>query len=245
MNENSPAEKSGLLPDDIITHIDGRSLQGMNFDESIQLMRGEVGTKVVFTIIKNDNVSENITLERESIEVPKFIQGIQLVNQGSLEEGYEILLDLAKNGDPDAQYIIGQINSLDRYNIKNYEEGFYWTKIAADQNHPDANYYLAVLYSVGQGVKKNLHLGHQYFLKAAELNIPAFLDLAFNYYYGEGASKNINEAIKWFNKTINFPVKDLKLATQNKFSSYKYLYYIFMYEDGFIDKNKAFEFANI
>ena len=33
----------------------------MNFDESIQLMRGEVGTEVVFTIIRSDDISKNIT----------------------------------------------------------------------------------------------------------------------------------------------------------------------------------------
>ncbi|MDS9471231.1 S41 family peptidase [Sporosarcina pasteurii] len=51
--KNSPAEKAGLLPRDKITAVDGESIQGMSSSEAVLLIRGQKGTPVTLTIIRN------------------------------------------------------------------------------------------------------------------------------------------------------------------------------------------------
>jgi len=46
----SPATQAGMQEGDIITHIDGQSMQGKTIDENIELMRGQVGSSVDVTV---------------------------------------------------------------------------------------------------------------------------------------------------------------------------------------------------
>jgi len=58
--KNSPAEKSGLLPGDVILKVNGTEVIGMDVDKVVNLIRGEKGTKVVLTIgrDKSDELKE-------------------------------------------------------------------------------------------------------------------------------------------------------------------------------------------
>lgn len=53
--KNSPAEKAGILPEDIILTVDGESIQGMSASEAVLLIRGEKGTPVELTIQRGDS----------------------------------------------------------------------------------------------------------------------------------------------------------------------------------------------
>ncbi|HWL11774.1 MAG TPA: S41 family peptidase [Ureibacillus sp.] len=48
--KNSPAEKAGLVPEDVILTVDGQSIQGMSASEAVLLIRGEKGTPVKLTV---------------------------------------------------------------------------------------------------------------------------------------------------------------------------------------------------
>lgn len=50
--DGSPAEKVGLKPKDVIIEIDGKSTNEMTFDEAVFAIRGEPGTKVNLTIMR-------------------------------------------------------------------------------------------------------------------------------------------------------------------------------------------------
>ncbi|KGR89586.1 peptidase S41 [Ureibacillus massiliensis 4400831 = CIP 108448 = CCUG 49529] len=56
--KNSPAEKAGIQPEDIILLVDGESIQGMSATEAVLLIRGEKGTPVTLTIQRGS--SENL-----------------------------------------------------------------------------------------------------------------------------------------------------------------------------------------
>jgi len=60
--EDSPAEKSGIKPKDIILQIDGKDTSEMAFDESIMNIRGEKGSTVVLNVIHDG--------ETEPVDVP-------------------------------------------------------------------------------------------------------------------------------------------------------------------------------
>ncbi|RHW37574.1 PDZ domain-containing protein [Lysinibacillus yapensis] len=53
--KNSPAEKAGILPEDIILSVDGESIQGMSASEAVLLIRGEKGTPVELTIQRGES----------------------------------------------------------------------------------------------------------------------------------------------------------------------------------------------
>lgn len=48
--KGSPAEKAGLKPNDMILSVNGKSLQGMNSSQAVNLIRGKKGTKVELII---------------------------------------------------------------------------------------------------------------------------------------------------------------------------------------------------
>lgn len=82
---DSPAEEAGLLSGDIIYKVDGEITYEMSLFEAIMNIRGEKGTEVVLTIIRN-NLDEpfDIPIIRDSIE-------IESVTSESLDSGITYL----------------------------------------------------------------------------------------------------------------------------------------------------------
>lgn len=60
--KNSPAEKAGLLPRDMVLAVDGKSIQGMSTSEAVTLIRGEKGTQVTLTI-QRDGMADNMDVK--------------------------------------------------------------------------------------------------------------------------------------------------------------------------------------
>ncbi|KYG91810.1 MULTISPECIES: S41 family peptidase [Metasolibacillus] len=52
--KNSPAEKAGILPKDLILSVDGESLKGLSASEAVLRIRGEKGTSVTLMIQRGD-----------------------------------------------------------------------------------------------------------------------------------------------------------------------------------------------
>ncbi len=50
--DDTPAFRAGLKASDYITHIDGEPVLGMNLQDAVDLMRGEVGTDIVLTVVR-------------------------------------------------------------------------------------------------------------------------------------------------------------------------------------------------
>ena len=71
---DTPAYYAGILPDDKIIKIDGKSTQDITSDEAVKLMRGNPGTKVVLTIYRPSTKEEltfDITRKKIKIETVK------------------------------------------------------------------------------------------------------------------------------------------------------------------------------
>jgi carboxyl-terminal processing protease len=68
---NTPAERGGVLAGDMIIRIDGNSTEGMSIDEAVSLIRGDEGTEVKLTILREGSEEfQEITLVRETITIP-------------------------------------------------------------------------------------------------------------------------------------------------------------------------------
>ncbi len=62
----SPAEKAGLQPGDIVTAVDGTSVNGSSINDEITKVRGQTGTTVTLTIKRSDRTFD-VTITRAEI----------------------------------------------------------------------------------------------------------------------------------------------------------------------------------
>lgn len=67
--ENSPAERAGLLADDLILSIDGVSTKGITVDKAADKIRGEEGTKVTLQIKRKNSEPKTYVITRAEIEI--------------------------------------------------------------------------------------------------------------------------------------------------------------------------------
>lgn len=66
--DDTPAARAGILTNDYIIELDGEPVLGLTLDEAVEKMRGEIGTSIVLTIVR-DGVDQPLTftLERDVI----------------------------------------------------------------------------------------------------------------------------------------------------------------------------------
>ncbi len=68
--EGTPASNAGVRTGDIIYKIDGKDTAGMSIDDAVSLIRGEIGTPVVITFIREKSTPFDVTLVRAKINLP-------------------------------------------------------------------------------------------------------------------------------------------------------------------------------
>ncbi|MCL2389923.1 MAG: sel1 repeat family protein [Endomicrobia bacterium] len=103
----------------------------------------------------------------------------------------------AKQGNADAQLILGRMYVNGEGINQNYKEAVKWFRKAAEQGNVDAQYSLALMYSLGTGVKRNRMEEFYWCRKAAEQNhkkAQAMLGLIYS------ENQDYQEATKWFEK---------------------------------------------
>ena len=60
--DDTPAAKAGILAGDFIVELDGTQVQGLTLDQAVEKMRGQVGTKIKITVIR-EGVNEPLQFE--------------------------------------------------------------------------------------------------------------------------------------------------------------------------------------
>lgn len=70
------ADKAGILPGDILVKVEGKSLAGMTLEEATDLVRGDEGTELTVTVLRNEGEIV-FTLKRQKVTVAagKMLEG--------------------------------------------------------------------------------------------------------------------------------------------------------------------------
>lgn len=68
--KGSPADRAGLQPGDKIIRIDGKDTLDLSTEKAVQIIRGEKGTPVVFTVFREGGEPFNVTVIRDVINIP-------------------------------------------------------------------------------------------------------------------------------------------------------------------------------
>jgi carboxyl-terminal processing protease len=78
--DGTPADKAGVEPGDLITHVDGTPLMGLPLAEAVDMMRGPVGSEIIVTILRN-GVAEpfDLSIIRDTIR----LQAVRLRTEGN------------------------------------------------------------------------------------------------------------------------------------------------------------------
>ena len=71
--DDTPASRAGIKPGDWITHVQGETIKGLDAQDIVQLMAGDVDSQITLTILRNGETF-TITLTREVITTPKCSQ---------------------------------------------------------------------------------------------------------------------------------------------------------------------------
>jgi carboxyl-terminal processing protease len=68
--DDTPADRAGVLPGDLITHVDGESVMGLTLNDAVDLMRGPVGSEITITIAREGDAEPfDVTITRETITI--------------------------------------------------------------------------------------------------------------------------------------------------------------------------------
>ncbi len=67
--EGTPADRAGIKPGDLITHVDGVAVQDMSLSEAVRSMRGEPGTDISLTVVRANRAPFEVNLTRAIISI--------------------------------------------------------------------------------------------------------------------------------------------------------------------------------
>jgi carboxyl-terminal processing protease len=73
--KGTPAERAGILAGDLIAAINGKATDGISVEGAVDQIRGEVGTSVTLTLVRNKKAFD-VKVTRESIQVPEIDEGL-------------------------------------------------------------------------------------------------------------------------------------------------------------------------
>ncbi|MEG4024588.1 carboxyl-terminal processing protease CtpC [Microcoleus sp. S13C4] len=112
--EDTPAFTAGILAKDIITKIDGKTTEGMDTNQAVNLIRGQANTEVTLTILRNSKELE-FKLKRAKIEIHPVRKSVQKTPIG--EVGYIRLNQFSANA---ASEMRSAIKDLEQKKVTGY-----------------------------------------------------------------------------------------------------------------------------
>jgi len=112
--EDTPAFEAGIMPQDKIVKIDGKTTERMNQGDAVVSLRGAAGSKVVLTVIRNGQTeSRDVTLTRADIRVytVKDVNNRREYPVGDDKVGYVRLTQFAEHTDEELEEALKLLES--------------------------------------------------------------------------------------------------------------------------------------
>ena len=140
-------------------------------------------------------------------------KGMAAAKKGNFDIALQEWMPLAEQGNPSAQYNMGQLYRLGRGVHKDFTKASQWYEKAALQWHSAARHNLAVLYEKGLGVPLNYAKAFEWYEKAAMQNYGiAQFNLAVMYSLGQGIKRDLTKAYIWYSIAAD---RDVDGAAEN------------------------------
>ena len=122
----------------------------------------------------------------------------QEISAVTAETDIATLRRLAMQGNPAAQYLLGDRYQYGKGVAPDNTQAAAWYQQAADQGHSDAQTGLAIMYQLGLGVPKDYAQALVWFQKSADQGTArAQLNIGFLHRDGQGVAQDYAEAHKW------------------------------------------------
>ena len=67
--DDTPAQRAGLLPGDLITHVNGEPVLGLSLGQAVERMRGPVDSTIVLSVRRESELPFDVTLVRAIIKI--------------------------------------------------------------------------------------------------------------------------------------------------------------------------------
>lgn len=99
--------------------------------------------------------SETVAVKTEEKVEFSLKKAVLSLSSGDYPKALGILRSLAESGDPESQYLLGEMHSKGLGLTQDYAATYRWYMKSARQNHPQAQYAVASLYAYGLGVERD------------------------------------------------------------------------------------------
>lgn len=113
--DDTPAKKAGLMANDLIIKINGKDVQGTTLNESVDKMRGPIGTPITLTVMRDKKEPFDVKIVRDVIK----IQSVKFNKEGD-DIGYIRIASFSEQSDVGLQKAIA---ALDK-DMDGKEKGF-------------------------------------------------------------------------------------------------------------------------
>jgi len=112
--DDTPAHKAGVEAGDLITHLDGESVLGLNLSEAVERMRGKVNTDLRVTILREGTDPFDLVITRDVIR----IQSVRNRSEGDI--GYIRITTFNAQTQPGLEKAIKKIKEEVGDSLKGY-----------------------------------------------------------------------------------------------------------------------------
>lgn len=123
----------------------------------------------------------------------------QLAKQGQAAKALPLYLQLAEQGNAEAQFHVGLSYAKGQGNPKDDKQAVDWFRKAAEQGHREAQTKLGYMYATGKGVAQSYISAIDWCYKAAKQgDVTAQYNLGLMYEQGQGVAQDNSLAISWY-----------------------------------------------
>ncbi|MBR9869031.1 MAG: hypothetical protein GYB20_09850 [Oceanospirillales bacterium] len=138
---------------------------------------------------------------------------LQAYTAGKKAQAFQKCHPLAKEGDPQAAFILARLYALGvDGKAPDWEKVVEWLRLSSAANHAEAAYNLAIAYQKGKGTAADPQQSLKYYRQSSELGNPkAMRNLAMLYEKGKGVDQDIGQAFTLYQRSAESGLTDSQL----------------------------------